>query len=184
VDRYKKYNDYELLYLLSWHSDEALDILLNKYECLVITKLHKFHVAYYHFDDIKQECMLTLLKAFKTYDDRYGKTFTRYAELLIDRRIIKSLKEDVKYSETIILNEELDRPAIEISVYEAISYEKVLKDLREVEFTGLKKLILNEIFVNEMSIKDFCSKYNVNSKDVYNHIYIIRSKLKQRFNDY
>ena len=96
----------------------------------------------------------------------------------------KSLKEDVKYSETIILNEELDRPAIEISVYEAISYEKVLKDLREVEFTGLKKLILNEIFVNEMSIKDFCSKYNVNSKDVYNHIYIIRSKLKQRFNDY
>lgn len=184
MDRYKKYNDYELLYLLSWHSDEALDILLDKYECLIITKLHKFHVAYYHFEDIKQECMLTLLKAFKTYDDRYGKTFMRYAELLIDRKIIKLLKEDVRYSEVIVLNEELDGPSTDMGVYETISYEKVLKDIKEVEVTGLKKLILNEIFINKMSIKEFSSKYNVNSKDVYNHIYILRSKLKQRFNDY
>ena len=52
MKKYKKYNDYELLYLLDWHSEEALYILMEKYDNLINAKLLKFNIcsnAYYNY---------------------------------------------------------------------------------------------------------------------------------------
>ena len=60
---FKKYNDYELLYLYNIHSEEALRILLKKYSCLIDIKLCAFRVRNYQFADFRQECLLSLMYA-------------------------------------------------------------------------------------------------------------------------
>ena len=47
---YKEYNDYELLYYISEKNEDASDILLKKYDPLIISiakKLYKFIIFLY-----------------------------------------------------------------------------------------------------------------------------------------
>ena len=76
---FKKYNDYELLYLCSLHSEEALNILLEKYTCLIMIKLCAFKVKDCYFDDFKQECLMALMSAIKSFSESFNKTFYKYA---------------------------------------------------------------------------------------------------------
>ena len=177
----EKFNDYELLYLYNRHSEEALDILLSKYERLIDIKLYAFKIAKYHYEDLKQECLLSLIIAINKFDDSYNKTFYRYAELIIERKIMNFLRQETRYSRHVYLYENIEYRSETKDIVDEISYEKMIDSIRNVQLSGIKESILNEIFFNGKTIEDFSVEHNIDKKEVYNHIYLLRSKLKKDF---
>lgn len=177
---YKKLNDYELLYLISWHSEEALTILIKKYEVLIKTKLAKFNILSYHYADYFQELQLTLIIAIRKYTDIYGKSLCRFVELLIERRIIKLLQNDSKDIRGVYYLEE-DIPSKKEDIVEKMIYEKRLQEIKDAKLDDLKKGILRDVLLGDVGIKEFAKSNNMSVKDVYNHIYLLRCKLKEKY---
>ena len=90
------YNDYELLYLINTGSDEALEIMLKKYEKLIYSMIHKFHVFNSNFDDAVQEARMSLLKSIRKYSEFENKTFTKFFELILERKLIDLYHIEIK----------------------------------------------------------------------------------------
>jgi RNA polymerase sporulation-specific sigma factor len=180
LKKYKSYNDYELLYLCSIHSEEALNILVNKYLNLIETKLIKYNISTNLRDDYRQESLMVLVEAIKIYDQSYSKSFCRFFELLLERRLLRLLKREKIYENIHILKEEFDSfGSLDNNLEKQGIYDKKIKEVQEIKFDEFKEKILKEIFIKGDSIKEFCKRYDVDGKYVYNHIYLIRSKLKK-----
>ena len=175
----KKYNDYELLYLWSWHSEEALTILLNKYQNYIRIKLYHFKIQKHHFEDFEQEGMMTLMKAIARYNINMDVSFFTYFNVLLCRRIMRLLEEDTRRCEKILLSDFLgeyaDKGDLEESVYQAIFLEKIQK----MQLDPLKKAIFNEIMLGNKKAKEFAEEHLMKSKDVYNQIYLLRKKVQE-----
>ena len=101
---FRKYNDYELLYLVKINVEEAKEILFWKYSFLIKSRIYKMGVPQFLWDDYFQEGCLMLHKAIRIYDESSQMTFTGFFELLLKRKIITLLKKDLK----IISNEQYD----------------------------------------------------------------------------
>ena len=178
---YKKYNDYELLYLLQWHSEEALKILLKKYDNLILIKLNKFRVLKFHYNDYIQELRMVVLQAINKYSDCYGKTLCRFIELLLDRKIIKLLSEDSNYNKGIVYVEDSIGYDGE-SILDSMIYEEKLKEIYETKLDDFKKSLLENVLIKGESIKEFSVRNNVSVKEVYNQVYAVRLKLRNKIN--
>ena len=176
---YKKYNDYELLYLLTWHSEEAMEILIKKYELLIKSKLRKFNIMDYHYADYFQELRMAVIQAIKTYNESYGKTLCRYIELIIDRRIIRLLENDTIDRRTVCFLEDNYQPKKD-DVLQTMSYESRIQEIRNIKLDEIKRSILNDVLLGGVSIKEFATNNNLSVKDVYNHVYLLRCKLKEK----
>ncbi len=82
-------NDYELLYLIHQHSDEAMELLLKKHERMIWSCIHH----YYYRDDsdhseIYQRCLLSFHRAVLRYRDDGDAGFATYLRRIIEREII------------------------------------------------------------------------------------------------
>lgn len=175
------YNDYELIYLLTWHSEEALHILLKKYDALIMTRLEKLNILKYHYTDYIQELRMEVLAGIKKYSEHYGKSLCKYLELIIDRRIIRLLNYDTRGVRTVQLNDEMYSSGTN-TVLDKMIYENLLQEIASVELDELKKDILNKVLLEGMSIKDYALINKLSTKDIYNHIYLLRLKLKGKLN--
>jgi RNA polymerase sporulation-specific sigma factor len=92
---YKDYNDQELLYLVGESSEEATDILYDKYKEKVSIKVKKY-ISYakkmgLEYNDLFQEGMVGLSKAIKSYSEQKDTIFSTFANLCIDRQIFSAL---------------------------------------------------------------------------------------------
>lgn len=181
MSNYKNYNDYELLYLLSWHSEEALEILMKKYDSLILIKLAKFNVLKYHYSDYIQELRMTVFQAINKYDERHGKTLCRYLELIIDRRIIRLLSEDSAHINSLTYVE--DSAGEDGKEFlEKMIYEERLDEINQVKLDDLKRELLQKVIIEGESVKTFAIEHNISVKDVYNHVYMLRLKLRSKIN--
>ena len=181
VFNYKKYNDYELLYLLQWHCEEALTILMKKYDNLIIIKLNKFKVLKFHFNDYVQELRMTVLHAINRYSEYYEKTLCRFIELLVDRKIIKLLNEDKLYSDGLVYIEDSLGYNGE-KILDEMIYEERIREINQVKLDDFKKDLLENVLIRGETIKHFSARYNVSTKEVYNQVYAVRLKLKNKIN--
>ncbi len=182
MKKYKNYNDYELLYLLDWHSDEALSILLEKYDNLIKAKLVKFRINKNNYYDYFQELRMSVLQAIKTYDDRYGKSFCRFLELVLERRLIRLLYNDSRSVSKVEFLEETIAAKGSGEVLDEMIYEARIKEIKEMKLDNIKTEILNQVLIKGISAKEYAKMHNLPIKEVYNHIYLLRSKFKDRFN--
>ena len=181
LKKYKNYNDYELLYLLDWHSEEALYILMEKYDNLINAKLLKFNISSNCFNDFFQELRMSVLDAIRKYDDSDGKSLCRFLDLVIERRIMRLLYNEnhrlhsVSYLEETIVSSDGE-------ILDEMIYEARLKEVKEIKLDNIKSSILNQVFIQGVSVKEYAQKHNMSVKDVYNHIYLLRCKVKDKLN--
>lgn len=89
-----KYNDYELLYLIQEMDDEALDIMLKKYIPLIKARIKAFRIKKSSQEDFLQEGLLVLNKAIQRFNPDSKKTFTRYFDMILQRRFIQILRKE------------------------------------------------------------------------------------------
>jgi RNA polymerase sporulation-specific sigma factor len=160
------YNDYELLYLINTGSDEALEIMLKKYEKLIYSMIHKFHVFNSNFDDAVQEARMSLLKSIKKYSEFENKTFTKFFELILERKLIDlyhieiknkkidehllSFNNDIVYVvedklDNLILKENFAKQFYKLSSFEQQVYER--------KFIEKKKVREISVDLNQSSVK-------------------------------
>lgn len=182
MKKYKKYNDYELLYLLNWHSEEALYILLDKYDNLIRIKLAKFNVSDSHYADYLQELRMTVLTGIKKYDERYGKSLCRFLELIIERRIARLMYDDSRSVLAVCVLEDTIVGEKRPEVLEEMIYETRIREIKEIKFDDIKKSIFNQVLLKGISIKEYSKLYDISTKEVYNHLYSLRAKVKGKFN--
>ena len=71
---YKKYNDYELIYMVHENDEESNSILLRKYSPIIGKICSKYYKRFnqygYDYEDFYQEGLAAFYRAIKYYDDK------------------------------------------------------------------------------------------------------------------
>lgn len=184
---YKDYNDNELVYLIRERDENALDLVIRKYEP-VIKSLAFYYVKKYNnlkldSEDLSQEARLTLYKCLLNYDNKDVYFYT-YAVFCIKRcmfTIIKksfndtnnsyySVDDDDNYLQISDNSEEL------LSLYEDnLFINKIINFKNSLDF--IDSLIF-ELKYNYFSYKDISNLLEIDIKKIDNRLSKIRNKLK------
>ena len=139
---YDKYNDYELLSYISECNEDATDILLKKYEPLIVSTAKKLLKGMENFgldiNDLVQEGRLGLLKASETFTESKDTLFYTYAKTCIERKMYDLVKSTRRVKHK-ILNE-----SIPIDVDDDKGEYKELDYLLKDETENPEQLLLNE----------------------------------------
>ena len=167
--------------MLSWHSEEALTILLNKYDILILKKLDKFNVLKYHYADYIQELRFSVYKAIRKYSESYGKTLCRYLELVIDRKIMRLLSNDTQSVKTVALMDS-NIAEYDIGIEKKMIYEQRIEEIKRIELDDFKRDLFEKIILEGESVKEYAKRTGVSIKEVYNHVYLLRLKFKEKLN--
>lgn len=167
--------------MLDWHSEEALNTLIEKYDNLILIKLNKFNVLKTQYNDYIQELRMTILEAIRKYNDNYGKTLCRYLELIIERKIMRMMSEDVPYSARLVYIEDSSDCSGYNVLEEMICEEKILQ-IKSMELDNFQRALLKEVILEGESVKQFAEEHDITSKQVYNHVYSLRLKIKRKIN--
>src|SRR5690554_6807866 len=160
------YNDYELVYLVqSENCEAALETLIYKYKLMVYKYIHQYQLKTTDFDDYVQEAAILLHKAVYLFIDKYNKTFTRYYELLLRRKLLYLKGKEPLY--------ELNEAAIYIKDHNPyIKYEDV------DGLASFEQNVYKRYFVLNQNIPFIARSESKSAKQIYNVIYRIKSKYK------
>ena len=104
----ERYNDFELLYMISEDSHEALEIMFEKYKPLIYRRIKSFNIRKGYIEDFYQEGMIALYDAIKKYNSNSNITFTNFFDLILQRRIMTALRKNKNYFETNYICENVD----------------------------------------------------------------------------
>lgn len=107
---YKDYNDFELISYIRENSEEANEILFEKYKPMIVTLATKM-VNYspnlgLEINDLIQEGMLGLNTAINSFNENDETSFYTYAKTCIERKIISTMV-SAKRQKHKILNESM-----------------------------------------------------------------------------
>lgn len=169
-----KMNDYELLYLIHQGSDEALEIMFDKYQYLIYARVKRFNIPISLRDDFVQEGYIMLNKAIKTYKMESNKTFNKYFDLILQRRFISLIRINKTYQNYAVLMEEVN-PSYESDATNDTSSIEV----RESMFSKQEHLIFVNKYLNSMTTEEMVLKFGLTPKQIYNATVRIKAKLKQ-----
>lgn len=160
------YNDYELVYLVrNEQCEAALNKLIEKYKLMAYKFIHQFYVKETDYDDYVQEAAIMIYKAINLFLENYNKTFTRYYELILRRRILYLKSKEPKYelSETVSI----------------IRDENTYYEYQELEgLANFEQNIYKRYFVLNQKISFIAESENKSAKQIYNAIYRIKTKYK------
>jgi RNA polymerase sigma factor (sigma-70 family) len=88
---YKKYNDYELIYMVRENDDNSKSIMMNKYTPIIRKIASEYYQKYsnfgYEFDDFLQEAQYSFYQALSTYNEEKNSLFYTYVVMLIRRKL-------------------------------------------------------------------------------------------------
>ncbi len=165
------YNDYLLLDLIKERNDDALSILFEKYTPLIYREIRKHKI----FDEFLTQDYLalgydTLSKSIYTYDDSYGKTFTRYFELLLIRDYKRAQMK--RHSQEIVLDFDINK--IEDTSFE---YNIGYIEIDEIDLSNREEYIFIQRFRENNSVSKIAKDLSITVKQVYNTIQRIKDKL-------
>ncbi len=185
-----EYNDYELIYMVN-EDEDALLCLLNKYEPL-FRKIAACYVRFsinkgFSYDDIVQQCRVTLYEVIDKYDCDKDVLFYTYLLVCLNRAIWNMLRNKVRQPECCYYmdiedydNLEQFRSFTDISFdyddYEfevsVINFKNSLKDLDSWIF---------ELRYNEFGYRDIASLLDINIKKVDNSLLRTKKKMEKYF---
>lgn len=166
-----QYNDYELLYLISEHNEEALEIMFSKYKPLIKARIRGFKIKPNVFEDFYQEGLMILYHCIDKYNDIYQKSFNKYFDFYLQKRFMNILKDDKKYFYNTIILEDLD--------YLCEDPKPYLPDPINLEcLSELEKAAYELRYVKKNNIKEISIMLGVDIKIVYNALSRAKGKLK------
>lgn len=168
-----QYNDYELLYLIREHCDIALDIMFQKYVPLIKSRIRSFHIKEWNKEDFFQEGLITLYKAITTFREDMNKTFTKYFDLILQRRYIQILRKESNHFYNVDLigaGEYLSEPVM--------IYENNLSDvMSKCYFSEFEKSVLSNLRLGAKS-REIALILGCRPKQVYDATDRIKKKVK------
>ena len=182
-----QYNDFELLYLIYEGDEEALGIIFKKYDPLIKKKLYDFKIKNSLYDDFYQEGLIVLYVAVKTYNPSFNKTFTKYFELLLSRRIMTLLRDMKKeHEKVVVIESDILKDSSESFNYsdkmlsDNANHDILLKDnnIPSSMLTLSEKDVLALRYFKGKSSKEIADELNIDVKKVYNALYQAKKKIR------
>ena len=170
-----KYNDYELLYLVSMGNEEAQDILFGKYLFMVKKMISRSNVSSSSKDDYEQEGMLMINKAIKTYKNDSKMTFTRYVEMLIYHRFIDLERHKNRRNEEMVSLDSIDY-IIDSSNNTFILHENSLFDMSKL--SEREKKVYELKFIKGLPCNRIAEELQITISQVYATTDRIKRKLR------
>ena len=168
------YNDYELLYLIKENNDKALEIMMEKYKPLIWRVILNLAIDPIYHDDYFQEGLMCLYRSINIFDDRYNKTFTRFFELVWQRRALTLKNSDKLLYEYV---DSYDSFSVDCFVLEEMEQEYKIS----LEYNRLKDIdkdIYSMYFAENYSIDYIDKKLQIGKKKIYNSIEKIKKTFK------
>lgn len=162
-------NDNELLYLLSENDEFAFEILMEKYEPMIINRLKRYHVKPEFWDDYYQECIILLYRCATGYREDVMKTFNRYYDRMLQFQIRNMLRKDKKsfYRVVLMSSDEIDG----LTTYK-VEEKSPLKPM------NINGTILDERFVRMLydgsTIKEIAQTNNITYYQAYHIVKKVR----------
>lgn len=194
---YRDYNDYELLSYAKEKNEDAIHILYQKYEPLILSRARKFDSSLNSIgldrNDLIQEGRLGFLNAIDLYDPNQETLFYTYAKASIEKRMLSAITagkrqkhrilneslslegEDDSFSLIDILSNEGDNPEHKLLSIEATN-QLLLK--MHSRLTTLEGQVF-ELKLNGFSYREIASILDREPKNIDNALQRIRSKLKE-----
>ena len=172
----KKYNDNELLYLISENDEHAFELLCEKYHPLIVNRLRRFKIHGKNFEDYYQECLMILNKCAKNYREDKCFTFNIYLDISIQNMIKNMLRKEKKYFYDVYL--------LDVEKIDLIKFKE--KDLSFNENDEIKNIHnkfekeVMELYLKGKSIKSIAKDFDVKSNKIYYIINKYKPKKKEK----
>ena len=169
MNKYLKYNDYRLLYLIDEGVERALEILFLKYDMLISKVISK----YYHYgdkrNDMLQEGRMILFNCIKKYRSDGGASFYSYFYIALHRRYMR-IANDEYYKLPIVRDynnifEPVNLPGYKISGSNFFDDELLAE-------------IFDECVIGSLSLRKFSIQKGLSYSYIYNKYKLIIYRLK------
>jgi RNA polymerase sporulation-specific sigma factor len=92
IENYDRYNDEDLLNLIHYGNEEALNFLIEKFRGNVQAKASTYFLRGADKEDLVQEGMIGLYKAIRNFKGDKMSSFKTFAELCIKRQMFTAVK--------------------------------------------------------------------------------------------
>ena len=195
----KEYNDYELIDIVSEGNEDAMELIINKYQPVIkYIANRKLKIAVnlgLDISDLYQEGMIGLIEAIRDFKDIKNVTFYTFANLCIDRQINSALTKNNRDRDKILNNSvSLDKKIADgnrtlLEILEPTNNVTPLNEIIALEsdeelYTKIKNKLSDfekEVFdlkINNYSYTEIQEKLKVSSKIVYSAMRRIKDKIK------
>lgn len=196
---YSKFNDYELLYLVSDNNEEAYNLIYLKYKPLIHnmakTLSNRYRSAYVEYEDLFQEGMYGLSEAIKRFNNQTENLFYTFAYLCIKREMYRLVVKMLRMKNMILSSASSFNT--EISNEEFLLEDTLfsLNDFADINFESseIQKYILNlkyelkeqympvyELKLNGFSNQDITILLDLEYKVVDNYLRSIKNVLRKK----
>ncbi len=185
------YNDYELFYLVSENDENALDILLKKYDkliwsiCYTCAKKFFYYITDIDLEDLVQEARIALYYALKSYNPNEEFLFYSFVFLIVKRKATSLLvnkykkKLDIVYLDS---DENFYQICIDVDARpDSIALENEL-EMMLINFKNTLNFddsIIFDLKYSSFSYDDIAKIMETNIKSIDNKLSKIRNKLKK-----
>ena len=191
---YKKYNDYELLYMVQEKDDFSEKILYRKYYPILKNIAYDYYSHYSHYgyelDDFMQEAYLSFQKAITKFDERQNSLFYTFVCACVHRgllsfcRNISNTNRNISYQNLVSIEDcPVEDPKSDLSsIIGFIEFERICNQLifdLPDELSPIFELRYNGFTYNEIG-----SLLDIPSSTVEFRYRKIRKQLKNIFEKY
>lgn len=197
---YKDINDNQLISMLHESSDDAKDILFEKYKYIIDIEMKKYsrmaRTLGYDLNDLYQDALLGFSDALVSYRDDRHAALPSFITLCVDRKLQVSIKKAGRLKNK-LLNESLSLE----HVYESYAsplmdllsdnnendpLENILKEEKLQELVDSIKTSLSDaeyevysLMINGLKYDEIATLLNKNLKQVDNTIQRVKNKIKK-----
>lgn len=187
----ENYNDFELVALAQEGSEEAINVIYNKYKPIIVKRSrYAFSYASHHgidINDIMQEGYIGLDEAIKNFSQDDTATFYTFANLCIDRKITNYLRKitggkNKLLNDAVTLDESLEKVIkddtnIEDVIFKQDYEENIISKMRQ----SLTKFELDvfDLRIKGYTFEEIANNLNKDVKSIYNTFHRIKLKFKK-----
>ena len=191
-----EYSDNELTFHLHDNSEEAIDLIYDKYKYIIDVLLSKYKRVFYALnidvEDVRQEANLAFSYAIYNYDEKKDASLNTFITLCVDRKIRTIIKkyETIKskvFSETISYDNTKNDVSLE-NIIGDDTYEplKKLENIDTIEYinNSVKSILSNSelevynLMKDGINYKEIAEILRKSPKQIDNTIQRIRIKLR------
>lgn len=186
-----EYNDYELIYLIKEGIEEAIEVVLEKYDPL-IKNIASYYINCFgkrkiEYEDLIQEGRFGLIQAIRTFNDDKDTLFYTFAVLCIKGKMINFLLHNnrLKYyplNNSCTLDDDVLSNIVsdDFDIDSVFDYfyleERIVLFKNDLSFDDA---LIFELKLNSFSYKEISMLLDVDLKKVDNCLYKIKKKFKK-----
>ncbi len=160
---YKKYNDYELIYMVRENDDDSHDILFKKYYPIIKRIAYEYYSKYseygFDYDDFVQEGIISFQRAIDNFDEKKDIMFYTFVLVCIRRGLMTFTRSASSTKNKIFSeHEEVDEGIMDIdsdvsNIYDKLLFEDIFKKAiydMESDFSTVLELKINGFTYKEI----------------------------------